>query len=594
MNQPQQPQNPLLRSPISRLPREVLDEVFEYLEDVENNSERIKVGKTVSLVCRDWLVGGRHIVWAAVTLYCNGVDELAVKLAEAQNKHLTANIRELLIRSKQPVSEDNASAVSDGVVDRALVIALQVIEGCSSRLKTLDVRPMALANGVNLDRIARSSAAPTLANLGLNVQVGPACSPIDLASALVRFAGLWHLAVRVEWNGLSDLSQLLSIGKASLRLRMLTLADDQDPQDTALLGGRLSRALLPLWDTSALRTITLVVTMANSHDLAWLAELPQLKEICLGTPHNHSSPAVFLRMIEVVKTLQQVEYVNINPDMLRPDDAEYDLEVSPVELDDLLSSLPPNLEKYEISNAVFDDTVGLSFVFEQDEAPGSPHVVLYIEAGIIGATPTRVILVRELKGDGRQTWGILADVRFCLSLSLFRRPGRPQSDSVPLAGRPRRAPLSALSTSATSATTRTRRSRSTEAAKAEPTAVAPSVSLRRAVLSPTLVPSLSSYALSPSSLPLQLPLASLPASSPSSLPRLYLVSASPRNLSWRTLIPPPLPSFMPLIAMQSYHRSPSRETSPTTRAARARARETLPKPDPLSLSRSSCESGLAL
>jgi len=145
-------------------------------------------------------------------------------------------------------------------------------------------------------------------------------------------------------------------------------------------------------------------------------------------------------MIEVVKTLQQVEYVNINPDMLRPDDAEYDLEVSPVELDDLLSSLPPNLEKYEISNAVFDDTVGLSFVFEQDEAPGSPHVVLYIEAGIIGATPTRVILVRELKGDGRQTWGILADVRFCLSLSLFRRPGRPQSDSVPLAGRARRGP----------------------------------------------------------------------------------------------------------------------------------------------------------
>ncbi|GAA5846977.1 hypothetical protein JCM9279_006976 [Rhodotorula babjevae] len=402
-----QPPSPLLPSPISRLPRELLDQVFQDLQNIENGSERIDVGRSVSLVCRDWLDGGRRIVWAKITLRCDGVDQLAAKLAQEQNKLITASIRDLRIESADAASRDGTSVVSSGESGDDFGTALQVIERCSARLETLDAGEADIADGSVLDRIARSSAAHKLAHLEITVYVGPGCSLTDIVSALVRFVGLSRLILSLEWDGRGDLSQLPPMSSTGLRLKRLLIGDDQT-KDTAVPVGGLGRALAPLWDPSTLRRVVLNVTVANVQDLAWLASLPRLQEVVLGTPYYAYFPAAFLPMVKVVKTLLSVEDVTIYSNMWKPDDVEPNFEDSPdspIELDELLDSIPPNVKLYSIFGVVFEDRGGLSRILEQDVPTTSPRVEVAVKGGIVG-DPNRVVLVREIEDNGLQVWSV--------------------------------------------------------------------------------------------------------------------------------------------------------------------------------------------
>ncbi|GAA5913020.1 hypothetical protein JCM8208_005670 [Rhodotorula glutinis] len=393
------PPNLLLPSP--RVPWELLNEVFAYLEAIEDDSERIEVGKQVSLVCRNWRIVGHRIVFAKVTLYCDGL-ERAVKLLQ-HPRHIES-IRELSVK-RTTASEEVAPVMSAATILAALGVVVQVIEGCSSRLKAM-LMDVDIADGAVLDRIARSSPASTLRTLRLIVRVGPGCSLFDIVSALSRFVGLSILNLYVERDGRSDLSAILSMRTASLRLKALTLIDDQT-EDTAVLGDGLSRALAPLWDPSSLRKVALFVTAANAQDLAWLSRLPQLKEVTLGTPSFDYFPAVCVPMIDVVKTLLQVNLVQIEPDMSLPDIDDCDLEDSPIELDYVLDSIPPNVKDYFVEGVVFDDVFGLRLIAPQNARPGSPRVVVHVKSGLVGNVPSRVALVRKLRANGVQTWAVL-------------------------------------------------------------------------------------------------------------------------------------------------------------------------------------------
>ncbi|GAA5901760.1 hypothetical protein JCM8208_003578 [Rhodotorula glutinis] len=385
----QQPPNPLLPSP--RLPGELLNEIFEHLEDIEDDSERIEVGKQVSLVCRNWRIAGHRIVFAKVTLYCDGEDERAAKLL--RHPHLIESIRELSVKF-DAMSEEGDPVVTVPIFMPALAVVIQVIEGCSSNLETL-IFDLIITDGAVLDRIARSPPARTLLTLVLMVEIGLGCSLFDVASALSRFVGLSILAMSVPWDGHSYLSGIPSMRTASLRLKALTL------------GGDFGRALAPLWDPSSLRGVNLSVTAANAQDLAWLSQLPQLEEVVLGTPSFDDFPAVCVPLIDVVKTLHQVELVRIEPDMAYPDIDDRDLKDSPIELDYVLDSIPPNAKNYFIRGIAFNDVVGLRYITEQDTVAGSPHVQVWVKGGLVGNVPTRVALVRKLRANGVQTWGIL-------------------------------------------------------------------------------------------------------------------------------------------------------------------------------------------
>ncbi|GAA5913028.1 hypothetical protein JCM8208_005673 [Rhodotorula glutinis] len=399
---PVQPPNPLLPSP--RLPWELLNEIFQYLEAIEDDSERIEVGKQVSLVCRNWRIVGHRIVFAKVTLYCDGEDERAVDLAKSP--HLMKSIGELSVKLGS-LSEEVNPVVTDTMFIAALAVALQVIEGCSSRLKTLILR-VDIADGAVLDSIARSPPASTLRALDLSVEIGPGCSLFDIASAVPRFVGLSYLNLSVDWDGRSDLSGLLSMRTPSLRLKTLALIDSQT-QDMAVLSGGLGCALAPLWDSSSLRKVSLYVTAANAQDLAWLSQLPQLKEVFLGTLRVDYFPAVCVPIIDVVKALLRVELVVIAPGLSMPDIDVRDLEDSPIALDHVLDSIPPNVKAYIIHGIAFNDVFGLRYIAAQNAVPSS-RVVAHVKGGLVGNIPTLVVLVREVKANGVQTWGILQNL----------------------------------------------------------------------------------------------------------------------------------------------------------------------------------------
>ncbi|GAA5847004.1 hypothetical protein JCM9279_006987 [Rhodotorula babjevae] len=419
MAESQQPHNPLLPSPISRLPRELLDQVFGHLELSMDSEDRPKIfkaeiklrklGTNVSLVCKAWHLAGRRVAWSQVTcLWDDG--RLVEFLLKDENDKIVKEIRKLVLI--QPV-QGMQSSTSD-LHRRAAVDFVRLVERCSTRLNVLKCRFPEEAPAL-WARLATATSAASLRTLELATPISSDDAFLSLSRALAKFSQLKALTVYPSlcpgWQELrsSSPSEPAPVVPAlSVTDLVLYPRGDRTVQPTLAMGPHLASLL----DSDQLRSLYLRTSARDAAALTWIGQFRNLEHIFLNismtiTPRG---PTISY-FVEVVSSLPVVRRVFVGSDPGEDAKRGMRLEPSPISLGRLLAKLPPRVEYYNIGGGVyFVEDLGLSMVAEDRLPTPEFHLNLNLKLEQDKEARPRTIF-RRTQADGRQSWSRLVAAR---------------------------------------------------------------------------------------------------------------------------------------------------------------------------------------
>ncbi|GAA5901765.1 hypothetical protein JCM8208_003580 [Rhodotorula glutinis] len=401
-----QPPNPALPSP--RLPQELIDLIFKHLElperpddyeaCLEVESEQRRLGTRIECVCKAWQLAGRRIAWSRVS--CTQGDDDYIFKGLLTRPQLVKEICALCSEPASP-SADPQSASTD-------LQAVELIEGCSSRLKYLAFG-LAQNNPALWERVSSSTMAPTLRELDVRTWIDSEEGLLSLMRGLAKFnsvAGL-HLPIIdcTTWDSsaaFADVERPPILGHLPVETFVLSHKPWEERAGTLLA----SKLLIPLFNKGALRTIRLDLSKPEIDNLAWVGDFCGLESLTLASTSGRLLATEFVYFIYVIASVTSLKEARIDPEPGVVEDGAA-LARAPVSLDDLLTLVRPSVEYLRIGGGfVFIDDK-LERAYAPREHPPCPSTALdaFVKLKYENEADS-IPLDRRIGPDGTQAWWI--------------------------------------------------------------------------------------------------------------------------------------------------------------------------------------------
>lgn len=382
-----------------------------YLEDIEDDRERVVLGGRLSLVSKQLLPLGQRVTWSRTVILCSDRNLLFTDVLKGR-PDLLAHLRYLTF----------ARPIGQSVSPRWVGRMVEVADGCTSALKVVDCASAWSADKGNqnvafksqklLSNLARSPMAATLQSLGIRVVLGTDIAVADLGATINKFREVKSLLIRSTWAVPLPAGQMGLSG--SLGVTELIV------DDAGLVGQRsLFHLLSPCLVPSQIKHLHVHIGQASFGGPGQLSRFTNLVGVHFNASRGSNFGAALPQWVAGLSHLPHLEYVSLGSKSLLAD-PHSGLDISTVPLDVLLSSLPPLVKTYKVDGVYFINSLGLDFFSHREHVLGDRKrfnmtTQVYVRLDDPDFGRRRFALCRLNKPDGTSLWGIHRLVRATLS-----------------------------------------------------------------------------------------------------------------------------------------------------------------------------------